>query len=127
DVARSRGGAAETGRGGGGPGVISAEVPLLDETRCTRCGEGVQVCPTQCLGMGGPLPWLPRPRDRVRWYLCVVGCSPRPLPAGAGRRHLSVKTERAARREVIRAARPHCGVGFQPARTAAGWKSAPRA
>ena len=54
--------------------MIAAELPLLDETRYTSCGECVQVCPTQCLEMDGPLPWLPRPGDCVSCNLCVVVC-----------------------------------------------------
>jgi formate hydrogenlyase subunit 6/NADH:ubiquinone oxidoreductase subunit I len=55
-----------------------AELPLLDPTRCTGCGDCVAVCPTDCLEMSGPLPWLPRPGDCVSCDLCVSVC-----PAGA--------------------------------------------
>ena len=32
------------------------------------------VCPTECLEMAGPLPWLPRPGDCVSCELCVSVC-----------------------------------------------------
>jgi NAD-dependent dihydropyrimidine dehydrogenase PreA subunit len=53
---------------------MSAELPLLDETRCTGCGDCVEVCPTACLEMAGPTPWLPRPRDCIRCSICVLVC-----------------------------------------------------
>lgn len=54
------------------------ELPLLDETRCTGCAECVAVCPTDCLEMSGPNPWLARPRDCISCSLCVLLC-----PTGA--------------------------------------------
>jgi formate hydrogenlyase subunit 6/NADH:ubiquinone oxidoreductase subunit I len=50
------------------------ELPLLDVSRCTGCGDCVRVCPTDCLAMDGPLPWLPRPDDCVCCALCVLVC-----------------------------------------------------
>ena len=50
------------------------ELPLLDETRCSQCGDCVAVCPTGCLELAGSLPWLPRPLDCVRCGLCVLVC-----------------------------------------------------
>jgi NAD-dependent dihydropyrimidine dehydrogenase PreA subunit len=50
------------------------ELPLLDPTRCTGCADCVVVCPTACLAMAGPTPWLPRPRDCVSCALCVLIC-----------------------------------------------------
>jgi formate hydrogenlyase subunit 6/NADH:ubiquinone oxidoreductase subunit I len=50
------------------------ELPLLDETRCTSCGDCVSACPTACLEMAGPLPWLPRPLDCISCGLCVWIC-----------------------------------------------------
>jgi ferredoxin len=50
------------------------ELPLLDETLCTGCGDCVRLCPTDCLEMAGPLPWLPRPGDCVSCSLCVLVC-----------------------------------------------------
>ncbi len=50
------------------------ELPLLDETRCTGCGDCVRVCPTVCLEMVGPLPWLPRPDDCISCNLCGLIC-----------------------------------------------------
>jgi Fe-S-cluster-containing hydrogenase component 2 len=54
------------------------ELPLLNEARCTGCGDCVVACPTQCLAMAGSLPWLPRPGDCVSCALCVIVC-----PTGA--------------------------------------------
>jgi NAD-dependent dihydropyrimidine dehydrogenase PreA subunit len=56
------------------PRRIDRELPVLDESRCTGCGDCVTVCPTQCLEMSGPVPWLPRPRDCIRCELCVRVC-----------------------------------------------------
>jgi len=53
---------------------MTPELPLLDETRCTGCGDCVEVCPARCLEMDGPLPWLPRPLDCISCSLCVVVC-----------------------------------------------------
>jgi formate hydrogenlyase subunit 6/NADH:ubiquinone oxidoreductase subunit I len=50
------------------------DLPLLNEMRCSGCGDCVAVCPTECLEMAGPLPWLPRPLDCVACALCVVVC-----------------------------------------------------
>ena len=50
------------------------ELPLLDETRCTGCGDCVAICPTECLAMAGALPWLPRPGDCISCGLCVRVC-----------------------------------------------------
>ena len=61
---------------------MTTELPLLDETRCTGCGVCVEVCPTECLEMGGPLPWLPRPLDCVSCSLCVLLCPDNALKLG---------------------------------------------
>ncbi len=53
---------------------MTTELPILDETRCTGCGDCVAVCPTACLEMAGPLPWLPRPAECVRCGLCAAVC-----------------------------------------------------
>jgi formate hydrogenlyase subunit 6/NADH:ubiquinone oxidoreductase subunit I len=50
------------------------DLPLLDATRCTGCGDCVAVCPTTCLAMAGPLPWMPRPADCVFCTWCVLVC-----------------------------------------------------
>ena len=49
-------------------------LPALDERRCVSCGACIRVCPTDCLEMKGPLPWLPRPADCVQCALCVAVC-----------------------------------------------------
>lgn len=53
---------------------IAYELPLLDESRCTGCGECVVVCPPDCLAMAGALPWLPRPLACISCELCAWIC-----------------------------------------------------
>ena len=53
---------------------MTRDIPFLNETRCTGSGDCVAVCPTRCLEMAGPLPWLPRPADCVSCTLCVLIC-----------------------------------------------------
>jgi formate hydrogenlyase subunit 6/NADH:ubiquinone oxidoreductase subunit I len=50
------------------------ELPVLDETLCNACGDCVVVCPTDCLEMAGPLPWMPRPGDCISCSLCALVC-----------------------------------------------------
>lgn len=50
------------------------ELPLLDEARCSGCGDCVAVCPTDCLTMQGATPFLIRPNDCVSCGLCVLVC-----------------------------------------------------
>jgi NAD-dependent dihydropyrimidine dehydrogenase PreA subunit len=50
------------------------ELPVLDVTRCTGCGDCVSVCPADCLAMSGERPWLPRPRDCVSCSACELVC-----------------------------------------------------
>lgn len=50
------------------------ELPVLDETRCTGCGDCIEVCPTQCLDLAGRLPRLARPLDCVSCAVCVMVC-----------------------------------------------------
>ena len=50
------------------------ELPLLDQTRCSGCGDCVAVCPTACLSMRGSAPFLIRPNDCVSCGLCVLVC-----------------------------------------------------
>lgn len=50
------------------------ELPLLDETHCTGCGDCVAACPASCLATAGPLPWLPRPTDCICCGVCVLVC-----------------------------------------------------
>ena len=51
-----------------------AELPTVDERKCTGCGVCPEVCPTACLEMGPHLPWLPRPAECVACGLCVEVC-----------------------------------------------------
>jgi ferredoxin len=53
---------------------MTFELPVLDERRCTGCGDCVIVCPTSCLAMSTFLPWLCRPLDCVSCALCVLIC-----------------------------------------------------
>jgi ferredoxin len=50
------------------------ELPALFETKCTGCGECVQICPVDCLEMQGPMPWLPRPLDCIACDVCALVC-----------------------------------------------------
>ena len=50
------------------------ELPSLDETRCTGCGDCEIICPAFCLEMAGPLPQLPRPVDCTSCGLCAEIC-----------------------------------------------------
>jgi NAD-dependent dihydropyrimidine dehydrogenase PreA subunit len=54
--------------------MLIPPLPVLDETRCTGCGDCVRLCPTSCLEMAGRLPWLARPLDCVSCALCVLIC-----------------------------------------------------
>jgi NAD-dependent dihydropyrimidine dehydrogenase PreA subunit len=50
------------------------ELPIVDETRCIGSGDCVAICPTLCLAMAGPVPWLIRPADCVSCAACVAVC-----------------------------------------------------
>jgi Fe-S-cluster-containing hydrogenase component 2 len=50
------------------------ELPILDDTRCTGCGDCVVICPVFCLEMNDRLPWLPRPLDCTSCSLCAAIC-----------------------------------------------------
>jgi formate hydrogenlyase subunit 6/NADH:ubiquinone oxidoreductase subunit I len=50
------------------------ELPVLNEALCVGCGDCVQTCPTDCLEMSGPVPWLPRPGQCVSCTLCALIC-----------------------------------------------------
>ncbi len=54
--------------------MFGDELPVLDETRCTGCGDCVAVCPADCLEQRGKLPWLPRPADCVSCGACAAVC-----------------------------------------------------
>ena len=51
-----------------------AELPYVDVSRCTGCRDCVPVCPTDCIAMDGPVPWLPQPEDCISCSLCVLIC-----------------------------------------------------
>jgi NAD-dependent dihydropyrimidine dehydrogenase PreA subunit len=59
------------------------ELPRVDETRCSACGDCVVVCPTDCLEMRGALPSLRRPAHCVSCALCVLICPERALQMAA--------------------------------------------
>lgn len=50
------------------------ELPQLDESRCTACGDCVAICPTACLALAAHGPWLIRPRDCTSCAACVAIC-----------------------------------------------------
>jgi formate hydrogenlyase subunit 6/NADH:ubiquinone oxidoreductase subunit I len=58
------------------------ELPVLNDALCISCGDCVLACPTDCLEMSGPLPWLPRPAECVSCTLCVLVCPVRALTMG---------------------------------------------
>lgn len=58
--------------------TLAEALPVVNAAKCTGCGDCVAVCPTECLAMSGPLPWLPRPLDCVSCTVCELIC-----PAGA--------------------------------------------
>jgi NAD-dependent dihydropyrimidine dehydrogenase PreA subunit len=51
-----------------------SELPVLDVSRCTGCGDCVAVCPTDCLALAGRTPWLPRPGDCIACSACELIC-----------------------------------------------------
>lgn len=59
------------------------ELPRVDEATCTGCGDCVLVCPTDCLALAGPVPWLPRPADCISCTLCVLVCPVEAITMGA--------------------------------------------
>jgi MinD superfamily P-loop ATPase len=50
------------------------EVPVLNETTCTGCGLCCVLCPTDCLAMNGPIPWMPRPGECIGCGVCALIC-----------------------------------------------------
>jgi NAD-dependent dihydropyrimidine dehydrogenase PreA subunit len=59
--------------------TATIDLPVVDETRCTRCAECVAICPSDCLEMDVYLPWLPRPGDCISCNLCVLVCPEKAL------------------------------------------------
>ena len=57
---------------------MNLELPVLDESRCVKCGDCVIVCPTECLEPTVEQVWLARPGDCVSCGLCAIVC-----PTGA--------------------------------------------
>jgi NAD-dependent dihydropyrimidine dehydrogenase PreA subunit len=53
---------------------VTRALPVLDVRRCVGTAACVAVCPTDCLEMAGPNPWLPRPLDCIRCSACVQVC-----------------------------------------------------
>ena len=53
---------------------MSADLPVLDDARCTGCADCAAVCPVACLEMAESLPWMPRPADCVGCAICVGIC-----------------------------------------------------
>ncbi|MER3415709.1 MAG: ferredoxin [Gemmataceae bacterium] len=54
---------------------MQLRLPVVDERRCTACGDCVSVCPVECLEMGAYAPRLAWPRDCLACDLCVRVCS----------------------------------------------------
>jgi MinD superfamily P-loop ATPase len=50
------------------------QLPMLDERRCNGCGWCVRLCPTDCLEMAGPLPYLARPGHCNSCGVCAIVC-----------------------------------------------------
>lgn len=50
------------------------ELPTLISSRCIGCADCVAICPTDCIAMAGPLPWMPRPGDCISCAACAVIC-----------------------------------------------------
>jgi NAD-dependent dihydropyrimidine dehydrogenase PreA subunit len=51
------------------------ELPVVNPTRCTACGDCVSLCPTACIEMSGTRPWLPRPRECIACGACALVCA----------------------------------------------------
>jgi len=58
----------------GFPYLTEPELPAVNETLCTGCGDCVGACPTSCLEIAGAIPWLPRPGACISCTLCVLIC-----------------------------------------------------
>jgi len=50
------------------------ELPVLNESRCTHCGDCVILCPVDCLSLHSGQPWLIRPRDCIACHVCELVC-----------------------------------------------------
>jgi MinD superfamily P-loop ATPase len=59
--------------------MVVTDLPVLNEALCTGCGDCVMVCPTGCLALDGPAPWMPRPLACISCAACVLVCPTRAL------------------------------------------------
>ncbi len=50
------------------------ELPVVEDRRCTGCGDCVRVCPVDCLGLHWDLPYLEHPRRCISCDLCAELC-----------------------------------------------------
>ncbi len=50
------------------------ELPVVNESLCTGCGDCVTICPAGCLALAGAVPWLPRPGDCIECSACALIC-----------------------------------------------------
>ena len=53
---------------------FSGPLPVVDPARCTADGACVAACPTGCLELRGPLPWVARPADCLSCGACAAVC-----------------------------------------------------
>jgi len=54
--------------------MSNVSLPILNESRCTACGDCVAICPTHCLEILAELVWLPRPAECVSCGACRFIC-----------------------------------------------------
>ena len=50
------------------------ELPFVEPSQCRTWGDCVAICPTGCLDMNGPVPFLARPTDCISCEICVYVC-----------------------------------------------------
>jgi len=61
---------------------LERELPVLDETRCTGCGDCVLVCPVDCMELLDLLPYLSHPVDCISCSICAMVCPAEALSLG---------------------------------------------